>query len=203
MEQLSTFIDANGEVFRVTQLTRELAETHVDWLVRVHNYIPYQQWTRETALADHDDYREFHGKWEISRIALSENGNPIGFCIGFELVPDGIHYLEPGIYMHRMSLEHEYRSRQIGAILHAEAIGKAFERGIRRIKRSQTGLIIYGQTNDVPENKKIIQFYFDAGFKVVGAKSYPDRKDVILSMTEQEFLKSRHAKLWRSRRIVL
>ena len=190
----NTFRDRSGRIFSICRLTRDLAEEHADRIIWLHNFIPFQYWDVDDLLREADAMRPFYGKWEISRLAFGSDRDVIGFCIGFELAPDGIYYHRPGVYMHRLSVDPLYRRSYIGAMLQAEASYFAFERGMRHII-SRDDVVLYGQTNDVPENVHMLKFYDDAGFRIVGQKPYSDRVDVIMEMTRQSFFASRHAQL--------
>ncbi|MFC1453179.1 GNAT family N-acetyltransferase [Verrucomicrobiota bacterium] len=190
------FTDRDGEAFSVVPLTKRLASTHADFLVDVHNSIPFQYWTVDDLLSDNDATRTFHGKWELSTLAVARDETPMGFCIGFEIPPDGVHYPRPGVYMHRMSLAPAYRQRGVGAILHSETLWRALQRGLRIVQTQGTPPVIYGQTNKDGGNERIIAFHRDAGFRTIGRKQYPDRSDVVMIMTREDFLRSRHARLW-------
>ncbi len=195
------FRDREGASFTVVPLTRDEAARHAPLLVAIHNDIPFQHWTEQDLIADSDDRRTFHGKWELSALAITADGTPMGFCIAFELEPDHRYYEHPGIYMHRMSLASPYRRRQVGALLHAEALWRAFCRGAQITAPVGAPVRVYGQTNERPENSRVLEFHRDAGFRPVGRKPYPDRVDVIMEMTVESFLLSRHTELWLSRAV--
>ena len=76
--------------------------------------------------------------------------------------------------MHRMAIEHVYRNRYVGAILYAETIARAFDRGLVVIDKKDNPVYVYAQTNDLLENRRIIQFHQDSGFEVIGRRTYVD-----------------------------
>src|SRR5204862_4066313 len=131
---------------------------------------------------DRDAHRSFHGKWEISRLAISSEGKPLGFCIGFELEPDQEVYREPGVYLHRLAVDQAARGRMIGALLQADTVVKIFIRGLRYVSDERNPILIYGQTNRTRENLAVIRFHNAAGFVTVREKSYSDRDDVVFKM---------------------
>ena len=133
---------------------------------------------------------------------MDQEGEAIGFCIGFELPPDNVTYHRPGIYMHRLSVHPKYRKQFVGALLQAEASVVCFDRGLRYIGPTAEDVVLYGQTNDVPENAHMLAFYRDAGFEPIGHKPYADRVDVVMQMTRQSFAESRHASLRRATLVV-
>lgn len=201
MTRVRHFLDREGVCFRVLPLTQDEAAQHASLLVAIHNAIPFQHWTEQNLLANGDDRRVFHGKWELSTLATTVDGTPMGFCIAFELQPDHQYYEHAGIYMHRMSLASPYRGRQIGALLHAETLWRAFCRGMQIMAPPGTPVRVYGQTNELAENIRVLEFHRDAGFLRVGRKPYSDRVDVIMEMTVQSFLRSRHTELWLARAV--
>lgn len=188
------FRDRDGKVFTVVPLTRARAAQHADELLSIHNTIPFQHWTRADLLADRDESRVYHGKWEISRIALDETGCPLAFNVGFEREPDGVYYREACVYLHRLAVAPACRGRYVGALLHAETISCVFERGMR-ILRADGAFAVFGQANEVPDAAKLLAFYRDIGLEPVGRKPYDDRVDLILRLTRASFLGSRHRDL--------
>ena len=197
----SWFKDSRGEPFRITVLCAELAKPHRQWLVKTHNEIPFQHWTEEELFAASDGTRAYLGKWEISRIAFSSTGEPLAFCIGFEMQPDHQYYHQAGIYLHRLAVAPNVQGRMIGALLQAETIVQAFLRGLCFAGSVRAPVVIFGQTNITPSNYRVRLFHKAAGFREVGQKTYPDRTDVILRMGAAEFWSSRHLWQWRLARI--
>ena len=198
---MASFIDRIGEMFIVDQLSKELAIKHGEILVSIHNEIPFQNWTVQDLLSEDDNQRSYFGKWEISTIIFNKLYSPIGLCIGFELQPDMKDFFVPGIYMHRLALLESYRRKYIGAISHAETLSRVFSRGLRHLKCNDP-MRIYGQTNNTTENQYIIDFHLDAGFNPSGIKRYHDREDLIMCMSHNDFVKSKHAELREKMRLV-
>src|SRR5271165_2795898 len=116
------FRDRSGQLFSVVSLTRSLAQRNAACIAEIHNDIPFQHWTAADVIMEADSLRQYYGKWEISKAVVSHDGQMIGFCIGFELVPDDAYYKAPGVYVHRLALDRTFRNRGIGAILHAETV---------------------------------------------------------------------------------
>lgn len=191
------FADSRGALFYVAGLSSDLAIAHKDWLVRTHNTIPFQSWTEDDLFALSDRRREFLGKWEISRIAVSAMGIPLAFCIGFEMRPDHEHYHEPGIYLHRLAVAPEVQGRMIGALLQAETIVQSFLRGLCYAGDGRTPVFICGQTNKTVGNSRVRLLHRAAGFQEIGEKIYTDRTDVVLRMDAGDCWSSRHLRQWR------
>ncbi|WP_082905709.1 GNAT family N-acetyltransferase [Bradyrhizobium centrolobii] len=187
-----TFRDIDGAEFTVGQLTRELAVANTRGIVKLHNQIPFQSWTERDVLAEGDERRAYTDKWTFSTVAFAKSKRLIGFCFGFRVHRDAI-YKEPGVYLHRMALAPDMIGRRIGAILLAETARRVFS----HIETTSClePFWVYGQTNDVPSNSRIIQFYHDAGYQVFDRKPYADRVDLVMRMSKIDCETSRHAQL--------
>jgi GNAT superfamily N-acetyltransferase len=183
------------------QLSASLANERAADLLRAHNLIPSQRWTSDELLADGDGTRQYFGKWDVSRVAITEDGRTIGFCIGFELVPDLQFYHERCFYLHRLAVLPEFRGRMIGALLQAETVVGCFVRGFHDIGSIRDPVVIYGQTDTADWNRSVRLFHQAAGFRVVGQKAYADRTDAIMKMDAQGFWRSDHVALWRRYRV--
>lgn len=194
------FHDIYNQRFKVVALDQIKAREHIDWIVATHNIIPFQFWGRRDVLAEQDDNRKYLGKWEISRIALSESGDPLAFCIGFELRPDDQYYSKPGVYLHRLAVAQGAQGKMIGVLLQTETIAQIFKRGLRYVGSPQHPVLVWGQTNKILANKTVVRFHQGAGFRIVGEKSYPDRIDVIMRMDATDFWNSHHVRRWRMQR---
>jgi GNAT superfamily N-acetyltransferase len=195
------FHDSRGGICRVVQLTLPLACERAADLLLAHNLIPFQRWGTQELLAESDERRTFRGKWDVSRVAIANNGDTVGFCIGFELEPDFKFYHEPCFYLHRLAIVPAYQGRGIGALLQAETVVGCFIRGFMCVGGPLDPVVLYGQTDSTENNRKVLLFYKAAGFRVVGQKPYESRIDTILKMDAQSFWQSRHVGLWRRQRL--
>lgn len=193
--------DARGDFHRIYTLTRGIARERAAELLWIHNLIPNQHWELRDLLAEHDETRVYHGKWEISSIALTTDKVVSGFCIGFEREPDFKFYFEKGIYLHRLSVSLGLQGRAIGALLQTETIVRCFLRGLTHVGGPFDPVVVYGQTDSATYNRSVHLFHKAAGFEVVGEKPYERRTDVIMRMTAQSFWASRHVAMWRQRRL--
>lgn len=195
------FRDSRGETYHIAPLTSSLAHERAADLLFAHNLIPSQKWGIDELLADRDQLRPFLGKWDISRIAIAQNGDTVGFCIGFELPPDHTFYHEPCFYLHRLAVVSTYQGRGVGAVLQAETVVGCFIRGFAYVASPLTPVVLYGQTDAADHNRTVRVFYETAGFRVIGQKPYDDRTDFIMKMDAQSFWHSRHVGLWRRQRL--
>ena len=184
-----------GQNVIIMELSQNLCREFSGELVRIHNEIPFQSWTETELLAERDDTREFHSKWELSYVAMV---GPVivGFCLAFEREAGEPHYLDNCVYMHRMAISSAWRSMGIGVILHCHSLNAAFQRKLRRLAPSQNFTLIRGQTNATAENVRMLQFHMDAGYRVIGKKKYPDRDDWVMEMAADDFLRSKHYQFW-------
>jgi GNAT superfamily N-acetyltransferase len=194
------FRDAHGDMFCVVNLSATVATERATDLLRAHNLIPSQKWTIDQLLADGDGARQYFGKWDVSRVAIAGDGGTIGFCIGFELVPDFQYYHERCFYLHRLAILPEFRGRMIGPLLQAETVVGCFVRGFHDIGSVRDPVVICGQTDMADWNRAVRLFHQAAGFRVVGQKPYPARTDAIMKMDADSFWRSDHVALWRRQR---
>jgi len=191
------FNDAGGHVHRVCRLNQDIARERANELLKIHNIIPNQHWELEDLLANRDETRIFHAKWEISSIAFAPNDSISGFCIGFEREPDRLHYFEKCFYLHRLAVSEEFQGLALGALLQTQTIVNCFIRGFLHVGGPFDQVVLYGQTDLAPSNRKALLFHKAAGFNVVGEKPYDIRTDAIMRMTAQTFWRSRHVAIWR------
>ncbi|WP_372482791.1 GNAT family N-acetyltransferase [Bradyrhizobium ivorense] len=176
-----------------------MALAHTQDIVSLHNQIPFQLWTDRDVLAESDERRSYTDKWTFSTAAWSNSQRIIGFCFGFR-APRDTTYREHGVYLHRMALAPDMIGRRIGAILLAETTRRIFS--FVKHTDSLDPFWVYGQTNDLPSNSRIIQFYDDAGYHVFDRKAYPDRVDLVMRMSKMDCERSRHARLREAHRRV-
>ena len=173
-----------------------LCKKYSSRLVTIHNEIPFQRWTEQDLLADRDETRIFHAKWELSQYAKVGTA-VVGFGLAFDREADDLFYPCNCLYMHRMAIAPEWRSRGIGVILHCHSLNLCFKRRLQVLQPSPKSNSVFGQTNATKENQKLVQFHKDAGYRIVGEKAYTDRSDWIMELTENNFLQSRHFPYWR------
>jgi ribosomal protein S18 acetylase RimI-like enzyme len=185
--QSKMFKDRDGEAIFITQLTENMAMSHMASLISIHNQIPFQYWDKDKLLSVSDDVRKYTRKWELSFMAFEKSRTrPIALCVAFEIVSNDT---VPGkcVYIHRLAVAPDFRRRYVGTILNSQVMANAFAHGTVRI---------YCQTNDTTENVGAQQFYLGAGFEIVGRKSYSNREDLVLASTRERFEHSRHWQQW-------
>lgn len=193
---MTSFVCESGEVIEVLTLSRRLCEAHAIDLLSIHNSVLPHQWSIGDLLSDADTYRVFYGKWDVSRVAFSQSGVPIGVCIGFERLAEPPVYPVNCVYMHRLAVAATHQGIGVGIGLHCAALDDVFERGLELIS-APSRFYVFGQADAAPWNERTRCFHRDAGFAVVGEKRYPDRVDLVMRMSRQAFYRSRHFERWR------
>jgi len=188
----------DNSIASVWSLTRSLAREFKDDLARIHNYIPFQNWTGDEIVADQLRGRTFPGKWRLSHIAAME-GKIVALNLAFERKGSSDPYREDCIYMHRFSVLPMYRNRWLGRLFHAYAIDTCFKHVPRVLKAPSPP--IYGQTQATLRNAHILKFYtIGCGFRPVGFMYYNNKVDVTIRLSRNAFYRSPHWLLFRERR---
>src|SRR5437867_3058689 len=156
----------DGTRARIFRLTPESYERVGDALTRIHNEIPFQNWTPEEVYAEEIEGRKFLAKWELSHFAVIDD-DPVALNLAYERPAAVAPYDEDCVYMHRFAVHPGYRRRWLGRLFHAHALDVAFSRRPRFL-RSVTPRA-FGQTQATSENSHVLRFYLEGcGFKPVG-----------------------------------
>ncbi|MFP4622092.1 MAG: GNAT family N-acetyltransferase [Bacteroidales bacterium] len=161
--------------YSIYSLDKETALRHIDSILRLVNYIPMKDYTREEILAESKDGRPLYGKWEHSLIAFY-GSKPIAVLIAYEREAE-THpsYRENSIYISELAVDEAYRRKGI-----ARKLLKLF------FQHSTHFLYLIGepvytiQTNSEAWNEPVQKLYESFGYKPVGYKKYENRTDVIM-----------------------
>ncbi len=182
----------------VRKLTRELAREFQSSIVRIHNTIPFQNWSGDELLAEDFEGRIFHSKWALSHIAFL-GSEVVAVNIAYERPAEGNPYLDDSIYMHRFAVAPTVRRRWLGRLFHAHAMDLAFTYVPLVVTRPIN--VLYGQTQATLENAHVLRFYTEGcGFVPVGFKYYSEKVDVVLRVERERFYNSNHWQALQGRR---
>lgn len=165
-------VSDHGDCVWVTTLTRETARRHAGALVEIHGLIPFVRWTPEDFLSGQIGRRVFHHKWELSLIITVGPQEPVGFLLSYLRPPD-TNFPSMSVYMHRMAIVARLQRRGIGRQIIAEYLHRVFD----KVPVDYVSL----QTNDTPENTRIIALYESLGFEKVKHVVYPDKTDWLMA----------------------
>lgn len=127
-------------------LTREMVSKKVDELVSLDGSALEGGWTSLEFLLD------LPGKWELSRLALDEDGHVAGFLVA-SLKLSGIH-------VHRLVVAGAFRGRGLGRELLRKVAAEAGTRGVSTVTLKVAR-----------SNEDALRFYENLGFEESGRDS--------------------------------
>lgn len=167
----------------VTGLTREIAQEHIDDLVRLANQIPEVTYSPEDILADQKGDRLQHNKWDHSLVVF-DGGSPVALVMGYERQAEGNdQYPRDTIYISELAVAQTHQGRGVARRLLAEFFRNSFKSGFRTLK----GELNYSiQTNSAEWNEHVVELYESFGFKKRALKDYPNRTDVVLGVSAED-----------------
>lgn len=164
----------NRSDYSVKTLTRCLAVSHANRIVELHNLIPYQHWDENDLLAECDQRRQFHLKWQVSQVALWKAAL-VGVCVAFHDRDSGSNV--GFLYLHRIVVDSDHRRRGVGSAL-VRASCKAF---ISTTSKPEDDVVVQTPVRALIGNLEPVRgFYAKLGFTGRGEKVYKDRIDEIM-----------------------
>lgn len=163
--------------FEVYKLTRELCLEKKEEILKLLNLIPNSHYKIEDIIADKKGERYLYGKWEYSLLLLKEQ-EVVGVIIGYERAKEneGI-YSENCFYINEVAISQKYRGKNLG-----KELLKYFLHKIRNYKFLNGKLRVRIQTEKSEKNSKVINLYKSIGFKEIGIKEYPLKRDIVMEI---------------------
>lgn len=167
---------------KILQLDKDTARKYESEIIYLHNLIPYQLWKSSDLFKEKDENREYIHKWQISQIAF-ENSKPIGICISFYCNKDNFNKY---LYVHRLSVDQNYRLQGIGRKLCIECC-KSFREYVSKTECDE--IRVQSPKDDyLIQHETVSGFYKKIGFKPNGFKNYSNRIDIIYTANIDELL---------------
>lgn len=163
--------------FEIHKLTKELCLNKKEEILGLLKLIPNSHYKIEDIMADKKGERYFYGKWEYSLI-LMKGEEVVGVVIGYERARENEgSYNENCFYINEIAISQRYRGRGLG-----REFLKYFIESLGKYKYLDGEVKIRIQTEKSETNKKVIELYKSVGFKEVGIKEYPLKKDIIMEI---------------------
>jgi ribosomal protein S18 acetylase RimI-like enzyme len=132
----------------LSTLDRTTLERRLEEILAADADTPGAAWTAENLRCD------LPGKWEVSRLALAEDGAMAGFLVGS--------VREGAIHVHRLVVVESHRRRGLGRLLLGEAAAEARSRGLASITLKVAA-----------DNEPALDFYRALGFRRDGDSRDP------------------------------
>lgn len=182
MEQIITL--CNEKKIYIEQLDDLIVKNHCEEILRLVNIIPHIACNTADLLSQGEDY--YNNKWNYSYVIVNEKQEIIGIIVAYFRVADDKHIFD-SLYLHRLAIAPKYQNQGIGTQAINYFINKAYE-------QIPWLLNISAQTNDTADNRKVINFYKNIGFKEMYNIYYPDKKDILMLFEkhQKEFLIKRN-----------
>ena len=161
--------------YRVYQLDKQIASRYIKFILRLVNYIPMKEYTREEILSESQTDRTFYGKWAHSLITFDDN-KPIAIIIAYEREAENHPcYRQNSIYISELAVDKNHRRQGIAR----EMLTIFFQQSTRfiHLKGKPTYTI---QTNSAAWNEPVQRLYESFGYKTIGVKEYSNRTDLIM-----------------------
>lgn len=167
MEQIITL---RNEKIYIEQLDDLIVKNHCEEILGLVNIIPHIAWDTADLMSQDEDY--YNNKWNYSYVIVNEKKEIIGIIVAYFRVADEKHIFD-SLYLHRLAIAPKYQNQGIGTQAINYFINKAYD-------QIPWLLNISAQTNDTADNRKVINFYKNIGFKEMYNIYYPDKKDILM-----------------------
>lgn len=175
-----SFISAKTERIQIDKLSYAFCQEHSDELLKIINIIPYVRWTIGDLLSQDEDF--FGNKWNYSYVVKNSENEIIGVLIAYFRISDSKHIFD-SLYLHRFAITPQYQNIGIGTETLKYFIKKSFV-------EIPWLLNITVQTNDNSENKHVVRFYRNVGFKDMYNIQYSYKKDILFLLERKSMIGS-------------
>lgn len=175
-----SFISTKAERIQIDKLSYSYCQKHTNELLKIINIIPHIHWTPCELLSQEEDF--YKDKWNYSYVIKNSEDKIIGVLIAYFRVADTKHIFD-SLYLHRFAIAQEYQNIGIGT----EALKYFIQKSFAEIPWL---LNISAQTNDNLENKHVIKFYRNIGFKDMYHVQYSNKTDILMLLERNYYMVS-------------
>lgn len=166
-----------NETYSVKRISKEMALKRYEEILSIINLIPYIQSNKNELFEERNSQ---YSKWEYSVGVFNSNNEIIGVLLAYYRKKDDRHNFD-SLYIHRFAVKKEYQKRSIGTKLVTFFLKANF-------CSKQSLDLVSIQTNMESRNQHVIDFYRDIGFQDRYLIQYPDKVDVLMTISRKKYL---------------